>query len=35
MFITIHDAGNVPAILANWPENDIKVSDLHSFIHHD
>lgn len=32
MFITIHDAGNVPAILANWPENDIKVSDLHSFI---
>ena len=25
MFITIHDRGNIDSILANWPEEDVKV----------
>lgn len=25
MFITIHDRGSVDSILANWPEEDVKV----------
>lgn len=28
MFITIHDAGNVNSVLANWPEKDVKVCNL-------
>lgn len=25
LFITVHDAGRVPSILANWPEPEVKV----------